>query len=87
MREPVFGDFGNGRDNFTVKHIDIMGEDGEWMEPPLIATEWFAELCYSGFWRVNPDWLVANTAPEPEPEPADPPAEPGPADPLAKDIE
>jgi hypothetical protein len=67
MRQPVFGDFENGRDNYVMKDIDIMDEDGEWMAPPLIATEWFAELCYAGFWRVNPAWLEANTPPDPEP--------------------
>jgi hypothetical protein len=78
MREIVFGDFENGFDNTVDKHIDILDDDGVPYEPPMIGTEWVAELFYAGHWQVNPAWLEAQ---EPdEPEVADPPAEPEPVD-------
>lgn len=78
MREPVLGDFENGHDNVEIKNIDILEDDLETVDNTIVATEWFAELCFSGFWRVNPDWLAANTPPEPEPEepPVDEPETP-----------
>jgi hypothetical protein len=79
MRNPVIGDFANLYDNATVKNIDILDDDGS-VGNTIVATEWFAELCFAGWWRVNPDWLAWWTAQqEAEPDPV-PPEEPVPGE-------
>jgi len=74
MRQPVLGNWENGHDNVEIKNIDILGDDEETVDNTIVATEWFAELCYAGHWRVNPDWLAAVTAPPPVDAPAEPAA-------------
>lgn len=75
MRDPVIGDWDNPYDNVAVKEIDILDDDLS-VGNTIVATEWFAELCFANWWAVNPNWLAAQTPePEPEPDPA-PPAAP-----------
>lgn len=77
MRDPVIGDWNNQYDNTIIKDIDILDDDYS-VGNTILATEWFAELCFAEWWAVNPDWLAAHTPPadtEPAPDPA-PPAVP-----------
>jgi hypothetical protein len=78
MRQPILGDFANECDNVDVKNIDILEDDGT-VGNTIVATEWFAELCFAGWWAVNPDWLAAQVVPEPEPEQPEPDPAPDPA--------
>jgi len=71
MRNPVIGDWGNPYDNVAIKNVDILNDDGTVVNT-IVATEWFAELCFAGWWAVNPDWLAAQVVPEPEPEEGEP---------------
>lgn len=80
MREPVIGDWNNPYDNTVIKNIDVLEDDGS-VGNTIVATEYFAELCFAGWWRVNPSWLAENPPPAPpeppvNPEPEDPPADP-----------
>lgn len=64
MRDPVIGNWGNPYDNVEIKNVDILDDDGT-VGNTIVATEWFAELCFAGWWAVNPDWLAAQVVPEP----------------------
>jgi hypothetical protein len=77
VRDPVIGDFANGYDNVAIKNVDILDDDGT-VGNTIVATEWFAELCFAGWWQVNPDWLAAQVVPEPDPVPdeGEPPTTP-----------
>lgn len=66
MRDPMIGDWNNTFDNVVIKDIDILDNDLS-VGNTIVATEWFAELCFSNWWAVNPDWLAAQT-PELDPE-------------------
>jgi hypothetical protein len=76
MRDAVIGDFANTFDNVAVKNIDVLDDDGS-VGNTIAATEWFAELCFAGWWQVNSDWLAAQVVTEPESDPVPEEGEPG----------
>jgi hypothetical protein len=82
MRAPVIGNWNNPYDNTEYKNIDVIDDDGR-IGYVTSCTEWFAELVWAGWWRVNPMWAWEQANPgEPFPSPrqwvgdvADPPFE------------